>query len=344
MGSLGARHRISARTTTLATSAAVIIGIAFLAATRPTTLQQVGLTLTRANWGWVALALAAQVFSIGSLARQQRRLLSASGRFLPLPSVVATTYIGGALSVSIPLVGKAVAAAYSYRRFTRQGVLPAIVTWALVMSAIYLVLAYRTIGAAAALTTRSPGPVIAALLVIAVIIVPITTLVSVLRTPAIRHGVEAAIDRGFAWMRRTTRRPWRRAQDRVRGAIDIIASTRIGRLDAVAVTIWSLLNMSATLAAFALSIVAAGSAAPWPAIITTWVAGYGAGQLGLTPGGIGIVEATLALGLTSAGVPAATAVTAALLYRIISFGRTAITGSITFLLRSRSITDRCTQE
>ena len=43
------------------------------------------------------------------------------------------------------------------------------------------------------------------------------------------------------------------------------------------------------------------------------------GSLGITPGGIGLVEGTLCVGLVSTGVPAALALAAVLLYRLVSF-------------------------
>lgn len=336
-------RRRTRRVTAVLVAVLLLGGATVLGLTHPTVLRDVAAMLAGVDWILFGLATLTQVFSVGALARQQRRLMSTSGPTLALPSVVATTYVGGTISLSIPIVGKAAAAAYSYRRFTQQGVPPVTVTWALAMSAIHLVLAYLTIGAIAALATGSLDAIITALLAIATVILPLTIFISALRAPAIKRGVEAAIDRAITWARRATRRPWRRAQHRIHSAIDVIACTRIGGRDTVAVAAWSLLNMSATFAAFTLSILAVGGVVPWPTVITTWIAGYGASQLGLTPGGIGIVEATLTLGLTTAGVSTATAIAAALLYRIISFWITAITGSITFLLTSPSTASRKAQ-
>lgn len=308
------------------------LGLAILAVSNPTEVQQVADAFALADWGWLILAVAAQVLSIGALARQQRRLLAASGRLLPLPSVVATTFVGGAISLSLPIAGKAAAAVYSYRRFTRQGIDPAVVTWALVMSALHLILAYLTIGAAAAFATGSPTTITVAILAVIGVGIPIGLLIAAVRAPSIKQAVEIVVDHLFAWARRITKRGWKRLQRGIGSAIDIVSSTTTGWRDVSAVTIWSFINMAATLAAFALSILAVGGSITPVAIITTWVAGYGAGQLGLTPGGIGIVETTLTIGLVTAGMPIGAAIAAALIYRIISFWLVAITGGITFLL------------
>lgn len=314
----------------------LVVGIALLVTIRPHWVRHVGTTLAHAHWGWLTAALAVQVFSIGSLARQQRRLLAVGGRLLPLPPVVATTYVGGALSLTLPIVGKAAAAVYSYRRFTARGVQPAIVGWALVMSALYLTLAFLAVSAIGAITTGSPGAITAGILAVAGIIIPVGAILPALRSTRIRHRVDRAVNRLFGWAQRLTRRSWRRAERRVRAAIDMAATARVGLRDAFAVVTWSLLNVTATLTAFALSIHAVGGTAPWSAIIITWAAGFGAGQLGLTPGGIGIVDTALTVGLVTAGIPTATAIAATLVYRIISFWITAIAGGVTFVLSART--------
>lgn len=308
------------------------VGLVILAVSNPAEVQQAADAIALADWGWLFLAVSTQILSIGALARQQRRLLAVSGRLLPLPSVIATTYVGGAISLSLPIAGKAAAAVYSYRRFTRQGVDPAVVTWALVMSALHLILAYLTIGAAAAFATGSAATITVALLAVLAVGIPIGLLIATVRVPSIKRSVEIVVGHLFVWARRITTRRWHRLEQRIGSAIDTVSSTTTGWRDVIAVTIWSLINMAATLAAFALSIRAVGGDITPPVIITAWVAGYGAGQLGLTPGGIGIVETTLALGLVTTGMPIGTAIAAALIYRIISFWLVAVTGGITFLL------------
>lgn len=328
-------RRPRVRLITIVTAAILTVGIALLVAIRPDWTRHVGATLAQANWGWLTAAIVAQVFSIGSLARQQRRLLTVSGRLLPLPSVVATTYVGGAISLSLPIVGKAAAAAYSYRRFTARGVKPALVGWTLAMSAIHLTLAFLTVSAVGAIITGSPGAIAAGVFAIAAVIVPAGGLLSALRSTRVKRVVDAAVSRTFAWARRATGRSWRRAEGSMHTAVYIAAVTRIGLRDALAVATWSLLNIAAAVAAFTLSILAVDGTVP-QSVIVIWAAATGAGQLGLTPGGLGIVDTALTLGLVTAGMPTATAIAATLSYRIISLWLTIGTGSITYLISSRS--------
>jgi uncharacterized protein (TIRG00374 family) len=79
------------------------------------------------------------------------------------------------------------------------------------------------------------------------------------------------------------------------------------------------MNWVADIACLALSLIAVGSPVPWSTLILVWSVGVGAGSFGLTPGGLGLVEAALAAALVAAGVHSPQAVAAVLVYRLISF-------------------------
>ena len=67
------------------------------------------------------------------------------------------------------------------------------------------------------------------------------------------------------------------------------------------------------------SVRAFGGTLGFAAIAVVYLAGSAVGSLVPSPGGIGAIEAALAAGLTSAGVPGAIAVSAVLLFRIVTF-------------------------
>ena len=69
----------------------------------------------------------------------------------------------------------------------------------------------------------------------------------------------------------------------------------------------------------ALVVTAVGSPVPWSGLILAWSVGVGAASFGITPGGLGLVEAALAGALVAAGVHTPQAVAAVLVYRLISF-------------------------
>lgn len=66
------------------------------------------------------------------------------------------------------------------------------------------------------------------------------------------------------------------------------------------------------------------------AVAVVYLAGATIGQAAPTPGGLGAVEAALAAGLTAAGLPGGTAVSAVLLYRLVTFWIPTVPGYFAF--------------
>ena len=62
------------------------------------------------------------------------------------------------------------------------------------------------------------------------------------------------------------------------------------------------------------------------ALLTAYVAGMAASSLSLLPGGLGAVDAALVLGLVAGGSPAAVALSAVVLYRLISLVGVVVAG------------------
>jgi uncharacterized membrane protein YbhN (UPF0104 family) len=107
------------------------------------------------QWEWLPLAVFCEFASMAAVARSQRRLLRAGGAPVPLGAVRALTYAGSAVSVSLPLAGPQIGAAFSFRQFGRRGVDSAVVAWALAVSGVISSLAFATVlGAGALLSHR----------------------------------------------------------------------------------------------------------------------------------------------------------------------------------------------
>jgi uncharacterized protein (TIRG00374 family) len=89
---------------------------------------------------------------------------------------------------------------------------------------------------------------------------------------------------------------------------------------------------------FAASIYAVGASVPWQALLLVYGSGVLVRSLGITPGGLGLVEGTLCLGLVASGVHVGLALASVLLYRLISFWMVAGAGwvALLFLRRDRS--------
>ena len=105
---------------------------------------------------------------------------------------------------------------------------------------------------------------------------------------------------------------------------DIVA-TRAITVDAPPGDIWPwLVQMGsgrggAYILCLAACIQALGGSAPLASIALVYLTGSALGSAVPTPGGLGAVEAALSAGLTAAGLPGATAVSAVLLFRTLTF-------------------------
>ena len=96
-----------------------------------------------------------------------------------------------------------------------------------------------------------------------------------------------------------------------------------------------LLN-AAYCAALIASVSAFGGSLNWAAISLVYLAGSAIGAASPTPGGLGAVEAALAAGLTAAGLDGTTAVSAVLLFRLVTYWLPVAPGWVAFrFLQSR---------
>ena len=83
------------------------------------------------HWIWIPAALLLESASMAAFAIMLRRLLAAGGASVGVRPMLATAYAANAVSVSVPLAGPALATAFTFRRFTRQGADAPLAGWSL---------------------------------------------------------------------------------------------------------------------------------------------------------------------------------------------------------------------
>jgi uncharacterized protein (TIRG00374 family) len=101
--------------------------------------------------------------------------------------------------------------------------------------------------------------------------------------------------------------------------LDRIAMLRLSRAQAASILALATWNWVADCLCLAATIKATGTVVPWQGLFLAYGAGMAAASIGLTPGGLGIVEATLSAALVAAGISGHRALAAVLVYRLISF-------------------------
>lgn len=135
-----------------------------------------------------------------------------------------------------------------------------------------------------------------------------------LRHPAARRRLLIALTSGLtavlSLVVRLAGRPRRDLRSDVEGRVDSAVTMPLGRLaelrlpqrDQVMVLLLALLNWLADAACLAVAVAAVGAPVPWQGLLLAFAAAAGVTSLGLTPGGIGLVEVALTGALVTAGL------------------------------------------
>jgi uncharacterized membrane protein YbhN (UPF0104 family) len=150
-------------------------------------------------------------------------------------------------------------------------------------------------------------------------VVPVVAGLMALRDGRLRARLESVVARCLRLAQRLIHRPHGDARALIDAAEARVAGLRLKRRGWAFVFFMATLNWVSNIACLALALLAVRSPVPWSRLILAWSAGVGASSFGITPGGLGLVEAVLAGALIAAGVHTPQAVAAVLLYRLISF-------------------------
>jgi len=294
-------------------------GLGLLALAGRSTLTRSFSTLGHIRWAWIPLAVFCEFGSMAAFARSQRRLLRAGGTKLHLRSVMAVTYAGNAISVSLPLAGPEVSAAFSFRQFSRHGIDPVVAGWALAVSGIISSFAFSFVLAAGAIGSHNPAAVGLGLGGAVISLVPTVAVVAALRFEAARRRLNRLLARLVALSRRLFRRPGPGAEQTLERLLDRLSAIRLPRLQYAEVFGLSVGNWLADCLCLLAALDATGSAPHLPDLVLAYGLAMAAGGIGLTPGGLGVMEVALTAALVGAGVTGQHALAGVLVYRLISF-------------------------
>ena len=305
-----------------------------IVANRHTLAESVS-SLGQLDFRWFALAVLCEGVSLTAFGLSRRRLLRAEGHQAGFASVMAITYAGNALSMSVPFAGAQLAAVFSYQQFRRRGLDPALTGWALGISAIASSSALAIILIAGALTGGAPLATLAGFAGAAVFALPAVTVLLALRFPRARAVANKVLAYLIGLAGRVFRKP----------GIDPAALDEfLTRLASISLR-WpryaevfglAALNWLADCACLASAIRASGEPIPWRGLVLAYGAGAAAGSTGVTPGGFGLVEVTLTAALVATGMATSKALTAVFAYRLINFWLILLGGGMAMAVLARA--------
>jgi putative heme transporter len=283
---------------------------------------------------WFVAAIACEAVSLLAFGISRRLLLEADGHHARLGSVMAITYAGNALSMSIPFAGAQLAAVFSYRQFRRRGLDPALTGWALGVSAIASSSALALVLVVGALAGGAPLATAIGFLAAAVFALPAITVILALRYPRARTIANQVL----SWVIRLVQRIFHKPlidPDALDDLLQRLASIRLGWRSYAAVFGLAVANWLFDCGCLACAIKAVGQPVPWHGLLLAYSAGAVAGSTGVTPGGFLIVEAALTAALTAAGLNAGPALGAVLTYRLVNFWMILLGGGIVLIFLTR---------
>jgi uncharacterized membrane protein YbhN (UPF0104 family) len=301
-------------------------------------------SLASLDWIWFLAAIACEGVSLSAFGLSRRRLLRADGYRVRLASVLAIDVASNALSISVPFAGAQLALVFSYQQYRRRGLGQAITGWALAVSAIMSVSALALVLVAGALAGGASLTTALGFAGAAVLLVPGVAILLALRSPRLRRLISVALAGVTARAHRLLRRPPPDGEpaDGFEEFLERVASIRMRPARYAEVFALAVLNWVGDCACLACAIHAAGQPVPWHGLLLAYAAGAAVGSTGLTPGGFGLVEATLTAALVGVGMTSGGALTSVLAYRLCNFWLILIGGWVTMAvltrLRSRTAT------
>ncbi|HUB41521.1 MAG TPA: lysylphosphatidylglycerol synthase transmembrane domain-containing protein [Streptosporangiaceae bacterium] len=282
---------------------------------------------------WMAAAIGAETLSLLTFAWLQQRVLRLSGTTAALPGLLALSVANDAIANTVP--GEpAVSSAYRYRYYRRRGASGASAGWTiftiLIAQAIgmsLLLLLGVVVALAGSTSAASAGVTVLGLLIVAgagailirrdLVLQLAGGVMRLLRqvTGYPRGTVGARIDAALARMRE----------------IPLSGRSTAG-IVAIATAVWCS-DFLCLLCGFR----AVHAAIPWHGVLLAYGVAQVAGSFPLIPGGLGIVEGSLAVVLAAYGAGRVGAVSAALAFRLVNFWLAAAVGWLSVALIARHL-------
>ncbi|HEV7963158.1 MAG TPA: lysylphosphatidylglycerol synthase transmembrane domain-containing protein [Actinoplanes sp.] len=264
---------------------------------------------------WIAAAVLAEATSMDLFARMRRRLLAAAGVRVRMRDALAATYVADAVHLTVP-GGAAFSTAYAYRWMRERGAGPAAITWTLVTGGLISTSALAALAVAGSLLVHAasglPALVLDAVLVVALVV----------GARRLRRRPDLALLAGrrlLAWRNALLRRPPNQGGDALDRLVGQLRLVRPGARDVTAAAAYGVGNWVFDCACLAAAAAAVGTPGlSVSVLLIAYTAGMAASGLSLLPAGIGIVETAMVLAMVAGGIPAAAALPAVLLYRLIS--------------------------
>ncbi|RAK30529.1 hypothetical protein B0I29_116188 [Actinoplanes lutulentus] len=281
---------------------------------------------------WLAGAVVAELMAMGMYARMQHTLLRSAGLRVPLYRSVALAYAAHSLNETLP-GGPAFSTSFNYQQMRRFGATPAVASWCIALSGILSTTALAVVTAGGALASDGTPHWYGLTALAAVIVLLVVGAQRVSRNPSVLDPAARAI---LSLVNRLRRRPAEAGLDHVRSFVGQLGAARLTPGRGLAAAVFAVLNWGLDAVCLWMCVRAVSNEEiNATQLLLAFCAGMAAGTVTIIPGGLGIIDSALILGLVTGGIATSTAIAAVVLYRIISFGFIIGVGWISWLIMRR---------
>lgn len=289
-------------------------------------------SLLSANWWWVLAAAAAAMASMHSFAQIQRTLLRSAGVRVHQWRSEAAFYAGNALSTTLP-GGPVLSATFIYRQQRLWGASPLVASWQLVMSGVLQVIGLALLGLGGAFLLGASENPMSLIFSLGGFLALVLLAQAVASRPELLDGLGARV---LAWTNSVRGKPADTGVAKWREILAQLAAVHLGRRDLSEAFGWSLFNWVADVACLLFACYATGGHPSLAGVTVAYAAARAVGSIPLMPGGLLVVEAVLVPGLVSSGMSLASAISAMLVYRLISWIFISAIGWVVFFCMFRT--------
>jgi uncharacterized protein (TIRG00374 family) len=298
-------------------------------------LAKAWMSLYSAKWWWVLAAIAAAVASMHSFAQIQRTLLKSAGVHVRQWRSEAAFYAGNALSTTMP-GGPVLSATFIYRQQRIWGASPLVASWQLVMSGVLQVIGLALLGLGGAFLLGASKNPLSLIFSLGGLLAIVLLAQAVATRPELIDGIGARV---LAWVNSLRSKPTDTGLTKWREILDQLKSVQLGRRDLSVAFSWSLFNWVADVACLLFACYATGGHPSLAGVTVAYAAARAVGSIPLMPGGLLVVEAVLVPGLVSSGMSLASAISAMLVYRLVSWIFISAIGWVVFFFMFRTEND-----
>ena len=292
-------------------------------------------SLASANWWWVLASVVAAVGSMHSFAQIQRTLLKSAGVIVRQWRSEAAFYAGNALSTTMP-GGPVLSATFVYRQQRIWGASPVVASWQLVMSGVLQVVGLGLLGLAGAFLLGASKNPLSLIFTLGVFVALLLLAQTVAANPQQIDGIGVRL---LSWVNSVRGKPVDTGLAKWREMLAQLESVSLTRRALGTAFSWSIFNWVADVACLAFAAYAAGGKPSLAGLTVAYAAARAVGSIPLMPGGLLVVEAVLVPGLVSSGMTLASAISAMLIYRLVSWIFISAIGWVVFFFVFRTEKD-----